>query len=184
MNKKNIFSIILVSLVVVSILVFGCSNTDKISAGVQSNGPEVLKIKGLYIGMDIDEACKIVNQLSNSSCTVEENTFLGSTYAVANSDSLATLSLWVTAGPDRKTDSIHIGHLIVDKLFNSDGVEGKDFVQEFINSYRIPKMETQVDENGKLFWQFISTKGYKLTIFQNKSIEIKAIPKRNEMKFN
>lgn len=166
-------------LLVVPLLLLGCASS-------QANSPDVLKVKGLYIGMNIDEACKVICQLLNdSSYTVREAPVLGSTYAVMNSDSLSGLTtVWVTAGPDRIVNSIHISQYIVDKLFNSKGIESKDFVQEFISSYHIPTMEPKYDENGSFFWQFISTNGYKLTIDNNKNIVIVAVPKQGERKFN
>jgi hypothetical protein len=159
------------------------------------DGPEVLKVKELYIGMDIDEACEKINSLLGSVNNM--------TYRVTNFVEDVTVSFYgrpryVIDGPNygigvpyhnigadrnRKVIYINFNGRDVNYLFNTEGIEGEDFVREFISSYRIPNMEPWFlgEASG---WHFVSPNGYEVVICGGNALTIKSIPKKTEMKFD
>jgi len=65
----SLIALIVIGLVALSSLYI---STSKPSAPVDTHeGPNVLKIKGLYVGMDIDEAFKILNSLLGDRYSIE-----------------------------------------------------------------------------------------------------------------
>lgn len=149
---------------------------------------EVLVFKGLHLGMDIDEACAVLNEKLGEDWVVEVD---GNNFAIG--------SIWmgnflVLAGPDKKVTQIGLGEGQIDGLFNAGGLDGKQFVQAFINSYNIKSMEpfTQEYFNGQYNditygWQYSSPHGYNLKIYQiyqEKVLLLKTIPKQSELQFD
>ena len=154
-------------------------------------GPKVLQVKGLYLGMHIFEACKVVNKLLNSQYVVNE--LNGGQYEVnipADQQSkqyhgiYTGIPIYVKADATRKVTSICFYLWFGDKIFNSTGIKAEDFVQEFINAYHVPSMEPIYSEQEVAGWEFVSIYGYKVYIDLNKNISIEAITKKSEFKFD
>jgi hypothetical protein len=72
----------------------------------------------------------------------------------------------------------------VDKLFNVADMGNTDFVQAFINSYQVPTFDATVGEDGTQFYKSTSPDGYEVTIFSDKSLTFRQIPKATDRKFN
>lgn len=148
-------------------------------ANYGARGP---KIKGLYLGMNIEYARKQMAELLRKKVPkvgegwVEENRcawgFWEDSYCISAEKSdkkVRQIDLWNTWG-------------IVDKLFNAEGLSGKEFAQAFMNAYGIPSMEPCLSLPAS--WRFTSPHGYEIIIFTNKSLSIKSIPKKSELKFD
>lgn len=200
-KMKRIVSVLLILISGLFILT-GCQAETE-------DGPAVLKVKGLYVGMNIDDACKIVNSLFGSSYIVRDvpPTFqatglLPGTYMVDMTDDEikgyldpkgegngrlqlmgfrgdSYIPIFVTADANRKVIYIRITSSAVDKLFNVTDIEAEDFSKEFINSYKIPYLKPVSFD-----WEFSSPYGYRLKISSNKTIEIQEISKKSNFKFD
>ena len=176
-----------------------------ISAGICNaeikEGPKVLKVKDLYLGMDIDEGCKVINSLLGTSYVALSK---HGTYMITSEeyekdeyvqDTLSKLGFMITAGSDKKINYIGFAPDIIDKLFNVKGISAEDFVREFIEAYKIPNMEPYGNTGipgtssydpyaGEYGWVFTSSTGYEVKISEAKSLLIEPIAKKSEMKFD
>lgn len=142
-------------------------------------GSEVLKVKGLYIGMAIEEASQQMTKLWGKEVSVKKDD--GGFYVSPDEH---YFKFKIEADANKKVISIILGADTVDELFNVAGIDGKEFVQLFIDAYKIPKMKVSYVDAYYCAWEFTSSHGYKLEIDSNKMITIKAIPKQNELKFD
>jgi len=109
--------------------------------------------------------------------------------------------LLFTADKSQQVTSIYFRGKYVDKLFNSADMDAEAFTQEFMNSYNVSSMEPYhstkkvlkvepfsnqvipVDEwiSG---YEYMDSKGWKLRISENKDIQLIAVPKKIERKFD
>ena len=144
---------------------------------------KILKIKGLYLGMNIDEACTILSQKMGAAVEVSKVQDV----ALAPLTEVTIPSGYKCAGvysnDNKQVVLIIISHQQVDALFHSDGIPGEDFSKKFMEAYNISEMKPVViaDSNA---WQYISPDGYKVSIFENKNLLIEPAAKASEMKFD
>lgn len=141
---------------------------------------EILKVKGLYIGMNIEDAAKQLGSLlKTDQVTINETPkdfFIGKRDAYYQD----IVSAWyIAAGLDKKVTYIKLRSDFVDTLFKTEGISGQKFTQTFIDSYHIPRMEGF--GNG---WTYTSPNGYKIKIYQDKSILIESVAKETDFKFD
>jgi len=87
-------------------------------------GPRTLKVKGLYIGMDIDEA-KTILERTFTGVKCQKMLLDGSVYYNCSSD-----GCMVTATSDEKVSLIMFGS--TDKIFNTHGLSTEEFIEKFI----------------------------------------------------
>ncbi len=153
---------------------------------------ETLKVKGLYIGMDITEAYNICAQLcKGSEYRVED---IGEVYKEMEHTEHNKEFGFISGGPgslgwhgevsadrDGKVTLLQFEPGLVDYLFNVGEMEVTDFVQEFANSYHIP--EFKVSSSGNYYY-YDSPTGFRVEIDMGKNLTIKAIPSTQERKFD
>ncbi len=131
--------------------------------GIISETLKSPKIKGFYLGMDIEEAAKIwkeyVPEEGRAHSIIEKNEegyYLGlkkSEYRSVGSV-YANLNEEVTAF-DFDTDGVDI-------LFNSPGLKPSDFVEQFANAYNVP-MQRSYDARG-VYWEYRRPDGLEIVI--------------------
>lgn len=172
---------------IILIIASGCGSE------LAQNGSEVLKIKGLYLGMNIDDACKIMNSLLDGPYKVikiDQDT--KNKYAICDANgtfdtSYATgMCIAVFADTNKNVIDITMMQKAVDKIFNVANIDTVDFIKEFVHAYKIPQMEPSYDETvERKIWKYQdSENGYKITIDEYKTINISATPKKSEMKLD
>jgi len=175
---------------VMPILFWGCSGTSSAND---------FKVKGLYIGMDMDDACKIVNQLVNSTEVSKVAFEPGSHASQAGylcqypQNSRSNPQIYVISNLVNKVTAIVISSELTPTLFNANGIEAEDFAKQFMDSYHLPKMDPWTNDMtdtysmalvGLYGWEYVSPNGFKVAVSQSKGIMITAIPKKSDESFN
>jgi hypothetical protein len=167
-----------------TLLASGCGQSN--SGGVGSsnstskNGPTI-KVKGLFIGMDINSVPAVLKEnLSPPPYDID--------FTVKRNDRtvgpdgyymhLGGTSM-VNAGPDSKVTDIRLNYIIVDALFNSADMEASDFVGQFVKAYKIPQMNVSDDLSS---WVYTSDDGTKVTISDKKELYMEKVASKKERK--
>jgi hypothetical protein len=162
----------------VSLMVFVAVLCLFILAHAEDEGPEQLKVKGIYMGMDIDEAKKICRKYMDQTMTFEELTpdkhvifQQGSRMGVLGTDA------------ENKLVMIALGRPILDNMFKAEGMPIKDFAVQFVSAYKITSMKA-FKEQGDRGWRFTSPHGYKVEIYRNGQLSIEKVAKRDALIFD
>ena len=83
---------------------------------------------------------------------------------------------------DGKLIEINLTAEVVNKMFNVADMSAENFVQAFIDAYKIPDMTP--DWNGSInWWEYTSPEGFKIKIYENKDIRIEKVAKAKERNF-
>ena len=167
-----------------TLLASGCGQSN--SGGGQSsssgsNNSATIKVKGLYIGMDINSVPAVLKEsLTPPPYDID--------YTVKRNDltvgpdgyylSLGGISM-VEAGKDAKVTKITFNYIIVDALFNSADMDASDFVEQFVKAYKIPKMSVSDDLSS---WVYTSDDGTKITISDKKELYMEKVANKKERK--
>lgn len=148
---------------------------------------KILKVKGVYLGMPIDEATEVLNEQLGTNYNVAEHNYnevgfmvMGTYYQLGMP--VAKYPIFI-ADKSGKVIMITFGGDLLDALFNVKGIPMEDFVQTFVNSYPIPTMEGFY-ENGMSGWQYVSPYGWKVQIDAQRALMMKTVPSKKEMKFD
>lgn len=190
----------------VALLVAGCGQSNSGSAGSGTNQPAAakpvapkdatIKVKGLYIGMDIQTVPALLKEKSTGKWSTISDVIEGGSkeaifpatvnfYVAVNQLSLITGSgdvvpvAIVKAGPDRKAIYILLNGVIVNDLFNAADMEASAFVKQFISAYNIPEMK--VSDNLQS-WTYTSPDGVKVTIDTTKNVLLEKVESAQERK--
>lgn len=181
MQKATLSMVIVVSLILVSL---GCDKAKEAAqevAKVAKAEPEVLKVKDLYLGMNIDEVPAILkSQLAKHEISqVKVDKEYGHKYVVQiDNDGMGGM---VFADGDKKVVVIYFA-LAIDDLFNSADMDANSYAEKFMSSYNIPSMEPVP---GKDWWQYTSPDGFKVSInAKYKYTRIEKVAGEGERKFN
>jgi len=190
--------------------------TDESNRPPGNPPPEaVLKVKGLYIGMKIADACDVLNKILKSS-SFRDPSFLvnelgpnidlielqvvKTIYAEGGSElvlkgskksdritRLPNSLLSIEADADQNVTEICFGLDGSDKLFNTSDLNASQFAQQFVDAYHVPSMtpfSAGASGSNLSGWEYLSPNGYRLRIYEDKSIRIKVVPKESERNFN
>ena len=137
---------------------------NELNANESYDGPRILKIKGLYLGMSKNDAITQVDKNSNGMGKPKSDIAYGAI-------DFATI-IW------DKNNQI-CSFEIYPEAFDAREMSGKKFAKEFVNVYNIPSMEG--DEWG---WEFESNNGYMLEIVGIEVLKYVRVEKRDKLKFN
>jgi len=137
---------------------------------------DLLKFKGFYINMPLDEAITIVkSNYKYSDLKVEKINGLCSV-------SLDSYGFFIYAmfkyNNNNQVKYILLDKKIVNELFNVSDLSAKDFIRMFVKSYNLP-LPSQI--NG--FYEYVSSARHRLSII-DKEILLEEIPSRSERKFD
>ena len=182
--------------VVGAILVSGCGQGSSETSSQGQSAPAAkkaaaseIKIKGLYIGMDIQTVPALLKEKFAGknwgihdvakgdagnfahAITEAENFYV----AIGGALPLGT----VIAGPDGKVTAIKLSGMVVNDLFNAADMDASDFVQQFVNSYNIPEMKLSDDMES---WTYTSPDGVKVKIDDGKSVFVEKVASAQERK--
>ncbi len=182
--------------VVGAILVSGCgqgssetSSPGQSAQAAKKAAASEIKIKGLYIGMDIQTVPALLKEKFAGknwgihdvakgdagnfahAITEPENFYV----AIGGGLPLGT----VIAGPDGKVTAIKLSGMVVNDLFNAADMDASDFVQQFVNSYNITEMKVSDDMES---WTYTSPDGVKVKIDNDKSVFVEKVASAQERK--
>jgi len=157
----------------------GCSILRSGCGGTSGAGPKVLKVSGLYLGMDIKKAHAVLTKRFSTGDVrvgdIEQGTETKSITLVTKTGQMTLIgemkSMVGHIRADTKGKVVHMG-MKGDYLFDIGRMEDSDFVQYFANHYKIPQFNVSDD---LLCWYFNSPHGYRveirekmIVIFKNK----------------
>ena len=164
-------SSIMLSIVVFVIFCFCISYADE--------GPKVMKVKGIYLGMNLNDTKKILQKFMDKSMELGE--IGGGVWAVISPT--VGYAAVIRGDSENKLDYIAIMRPLVDAMFGVSGLPVKEFATEFVSAYKIPSMKP-FNEGKESGWEFISAHGYKVRIFLNGQLDIEKIAKKADLKFD
>ena len=164
---------------------FWAQEQPRLDALIQQG--EILKVKGFYPGMNIDDACSILNQKVGLSDNVRriQNEIIpltGTTIEDAYGCFTSTGS-GIYSNNKKQVSTFEFFPNEVDVIFNSNGIPADDFAKKFIDAYKISEMKPMILGNHT-GWQYVSSNGYKITILDDKTLTIELVSKPSEMKFD
>ncbi len=144
--------------------------------GGSSSKVEDFKVRGLYIGMDINDARKIFKEDNYYLVSDVKKKFWGDkgdlVFEVRVDDSSAKLHVY--AHKDKKVYKINLTPGMVDKLFNAEGVDIDTYLRAFMKHYGISKMTPDPTGNA---WEYTFPIGIYIVISQDKETHIKKVKK-------
>lgn len=159
-----------------------------ISISTNSQSAEPMRVKGFYIGMDINDALKNFERLGFKDLSIQEgkyrkeDTFYsirpgsGDQFKVQTGMNVKTVSLIVFSSG------------ITDRLFNTDGIGAEIFQKTFADAYDIQGMQVFKDNPGADLikgWEHYNLQnGYRIRIFVNKDVEIIRTDKASDFAFD
>ncbi len=137
---------------------------------------EDFKVKGLYLGMDIEDARNIFKEGNYYLVSDVKMKFWGDkgdlVFEVRVDDSSAKSRVY--AHKDKKVYKINLTPGMVDKLLNAEGVNIHDYLQAFMKHYGIREMAP--DPTGK-GWEYRFPMGIYIAIYDDKETRIKKVEK-------
>jgi hypothetical protein len=137
---------------------------------------EDFKVKGLYLGMDIEDARKIFKEGNYYLVGDVKKKFWGDRGDLVfevRVDDLSAKSR-VYAHKDKKVYKINLTPGMVDKLFNVEGVDIDTYLKAFMKHYGIPKMTPDPTGNA---WEYTFPIGIYIVISPDKETHIKKVKK-------
>ena len=166
-------------------IILGCFNI-----ACANDGPKVLKVKGLYLGMPIKEAtdlaAKLVGPLDKNKCSeqkIDKETFIYSCSRQYNDKDLKRHTRILFVAKNNKVTSFQF--LFANELFGVEGWSFDKFVQTFIDTYKIPSMKGKRIGRSETEYSFESTKyGYKVVMDSAVNIIIEKIATEKSGKFD
>lgn len=155
-------------------------NYDNVRREAERHKRDTLVFKGFYLGMDIQNACGLINHYFNSDFSIEkldqpkEGLFYvirkaytandwGTGMARALYGGMLTeigvidekYDLLIAADKNRKVNVFHFSSKYTDALFNSVDMDVESFAKSFANAYGIPSLEVyqETKKTLKVFYQ-------------------------------
>jgi hypothetical protein len=148
---------------------------------------EPVKIKGFFIGMNIDDALRNFERLGFEGLTVRERTHKEQTFYAIQPGS-GDRFLVETDMNAKTVDKIVFSGGIANRLFHTHGIGAEIFQKSFADAYDILGMKVFKDNPGQdaiKGWEHYNLKdGYRIRIFLNKDVEIIKISKASEFAFD
>jgi hypothetical protein len=101
----------------------------------KEGAPKVIKVKGMYIGMDINDARAILQNHFNDNIEIKngEGIYSGS-YSITDHQNFVILS-----SPNGKVNYIAFLEDAVNSLFNAHGYSLEEFKESFFKAYNLPE---------------------------------------------
>lgn len=173
MNQISRFTYIIVFFIALNITSFVSSECN----GGSLQKVEDFKVKGLYLGMDIEDARKIFK---------EKGFNVGKVVTIWEEWLSFSVSVFdyypLTADLNNgKVLTIDLNTATVNELFNVEGVAVETYIQAFMDNYGIPEMK--LDPTG-VAWEYTFPIGIYIVIFTDKQTIIKKVSAPSEFSFD
>ena len=155
-----------------------------IAVSTHAQAPKVLKVKGIYLGMDFKKAQEVLK--SNLPQEIKKNvkfSELGPDSVMVMGANYAMLGSMTAESGTNKLDFFGFDRKLVDVLFNAQGMPVQEFASNFISAYGIGKMVTFREEKTS-GWRFVSKHGYLVDITTKGELMIKKTATAGQLNFN
>lgn len=187
--KAFILSFVL-GLIAGAIVITGCGDFPGLPASHLT-----FKVKGLYLGMDIEDVPAILTQMSQSLTipTIVERD--GEDVQLRSprtpEEPISHMGACVIVSPDSEGKVRQIVFIEVDALFNCADMGTSEFVEQFMKAYNIPEMKRGVFTGGwveRLCWTY-NGDGIEVKVLESegglpKCIIIDKVPTAQERSFD
>lgn len=139
-------------------------------------GNDIIKFKGFYINMDLNNAINIVKKYYH---LIELNVNSKNGLCVISLDPYCLLPIAFFKYDSKfKVKYISLDKKLVNELFNVNDMSGKDFVKMFIKAYKLPERYI-IDDS----YRYTSPERHRISIF-DKDVCLEKIPGSLERKFD
>jgi len=133
-------------------------------------------VKGLYVGMPIEEASTAVKQLLKNTkrysdvneVALDVKTTEEGKKVVALISNFGLPLIAVQAGSSNMTETIFLGKFVVEEAFGATDMTAKEFARAMVDSYSIPSLEPIDNET----WAHTYESGVRIRVDTNKNIVI------------
>lgn len=136
-------------------------------------GASKLVVKGLYIGMTLDEAAAVIKPKLPEGFSIITGPFkvnkgpMADGFPMANEDdsylSFGDRDGVVLADSSQKIKEIYFWGVLTDGLFNVKDMSCPDFVKQFAKAYNIPSFKAYQNEDTSA-WKYLSPENCEVTI--------------------
>jgi hypothetical protein len=131
-------------------------------------------VKGFYIGMTATDVLKTCEDLYG--WTLTNNVVVGTDEIEADVyEAPNYASVRFILDSNRKLKILLMGGQMVDILFSSHNMNSEEFAQKFVKAYNIKQMKKRVTPKGSLVWESTSSDGIVVTIFEDKTLEMRKV---------
>jgi hypothetical protein len=134
-------------------------------------------VKGVYIGMDVQEAAKQIKT------KLPEGWGLSGPHKADEGPGGYAITdkgfyVWIggalpvgviIADAEGKVTTIKLTTMLVNEMFQAENMEASEFAKKFAEAYKIPSLEPTDSWDG---WYYTSPEGYKVTVSDEKDIFI------------
>jgi hypothetical protein len=182
--------------VIIGIVILLFVAGGSLKALASGGAPKVLKVKGLYLGMNIDKGARIIKEFITPK--IAEKLGEGEPLEVARIPPFEECNygfgyfifgcpkifLQSDCSEGRKVFFISIHNDIADEMFDAKQLSQEQFVQAFENAHGItikPKVEPVTSRgSSSRSWEYESAHGYKVTIILGHTIIIEQVVKKSK----
>jgi len=186
-GKSGKISIVAVVLILFMVVNSG-ENIGETGSGISD--AHGITIKGLYVGMQIDDAHNTLSKIFDASiCIVdpikklEGGPWITGISGIDDSD----FQPYVRVNADsvtKKVKEIIIDEDAVNYLFNVTDMDASDFVDAIMENYDVPNMTPLIEDDGNIIWEYRDPRGSSLKIDNDKSLTIEKNNADTERKFD
>jgi len=156
---------------------------------VSPQGPEILKVNGLYLGMPLHDAIEIAGTLTDVTdytlrpfnlSEFKFRKFESKEHRYWYAGRSVVSPIVLAADARKQVTFISIHGPLVKQLFPYEEKSPEDFSRSFAAAHGLPAMNPFEQANQSPLpnlipdagWQFLSPFGYKITVYSNKDIDI------------
>jgi hypothetical protein len=196
-------AIAVILIVIIAVMFFNFPTTtddkQKQPALPVNKASKPIIVKGLYIGMRVQELPDVVSSTLGSPWRIDRTdnpkhiTILNDVLDTKQFDLICahdpaaeeydtSIYLWLDA--DDRVEQILIGQKCCNQLFNSQDLSAEDFAQIFIDAYGIKEMKQALTEKNLLCWEYTSPDNIRFRIYPNKVVNISKIMDKIEVQKN
>ena len=178
---------------IVSIFVLAIFMCTSLTANASDDGPEVISIRGLHLGMSLDDGAEIIKRYITPDMAKKLGE--GEPLEVAKIPPFETCNygfgffpygcpkifLRSDCSPKKRVYQISIHNDVADKMYDSELLSEEEFVKVIEHCHNItmkPKVQPHpVGRPPVKSWGFESRHGYKVTITEGHTIIVEELPK-------
>jgi hypothetical protein len=150
------------------------------------DGLTSFKVKGIYLGMTKQDLISALNPLVGADgITVQEAVVAAMTVPDAEEVTLTEIGLGRFILKFGRLHTYLIGGSVTDKFFNSGAMNVEQFVQSFVDAYKIPEMKKEYDPDSYAsYYVYRDPLGYEVRILEDKGLMVRPLENAGKPQFD
>ncbi len=133
-------------------------NEERIKQLIEEARKKTLVVKGLFIGMDYDDAIFLLKKM----------------YGIKHWDGYNTRYWVVAKDNNNKVKNFKFFPSMTNRMFNVKDMSGLEFSDAFANGYNLPALQLGIKKTT-LEWYYSDPRGFKVTITEHKEVIVQAV---------